>query len=74
MAKEMSKCKNCHCDCHCNGELHADDYGVCTCDNCKCKGKRTYKYAKDHGLDMSFENEIVYDKWKLLCFLYYAPM
>ena len=58
----MSKCKNCHCNCHCDGDLHADDYGVCTCDNCKCNGKRTYKYAKDHGLDMSFESEIVYDK------------
>ena len=58
----MSKCKNCHCNCHCNEDLHADDYGVCTCDNCKCKGKRTYKYKKDHATDMSFENEIVYDK------------
>ena len=58
----MNKCKNCHCNCHCDGDLHADDYGVCTCDNCKCNGKRTYKYAKDHGLAMSFENEIIYDK------------
>ena len=58
----MAKCKNCHCNCHCDGDLHADDYGVCTCDNCKCNKKRTYKYAKDHATDMSFENEIVYDK------------
>ena len=58
----MNKCKNCHCNCHCDGDLHADDYGVCTCDNCKCNGKRTYKYKKDHGLDMSFENEVIYDK------------
>ena len=58
----MNKCKNCHCNCHCDGDLHADDYGVCTCDNCKCNNKRTYKYAKDHASDMSFENEIVYDK------------
>ena len=57
----MAKCKNCHCNCHCDGDLHADDYGVCTCDNCKCNNKRTYKYAKDHATDMSFENEIVYD-------------
>ena len=57
----MSKCKNCHCNCHCDGDLHADDYGVCTCDNCKCNNKRTYKYAKDHALDMSFENEVKYD-------------
>ena len=58
--KKMSKCKNCHCDCHCSGDLHADDYGVCTCDNCKC-GKRTYKYQKEHATDMSFENEVKYD-------------
>ena len=58
----VTKCKNCHCNCHCDGDLHADDYGVCTCDNCKCNNKRTYKYAKDHATDMSFENEIVYDK------------
>jgi len=31
------KCKNCHCDCHCSGDLHADEYGVCTCENCTCK-------------------------------------
>ena len=58
----MSKCKDCHHNCHCNGDLHADEYGTCTCDNCKCNNKRTYKYAKDHATDMSFENEIVYDK------------
>ena len=55
----MYKCKNCHCNCHCDGELHADDYGVCTCDDCTCK--RTYKKQKDHATDMSFENEIKYD-------------
>ena len=57
----MSKCKECHCDCHCSGDLHADDYGVCTCDNCKCGTKRTYKKEKDHGLDISFENEVKYE-------------
>ena len=36
----MSKCKNCHHNCHCNGDFHADEYGICTCDNCKCKDKR----------------------------------
>jgi len=35
--KKMKKCKNCNCKCHCDGELHADVYGVCTCDNCKCR-------------------------------------
>ena len=31
------KCKNCNCDCHCDGDLHSDVYGVCTCENCKCR-------------------------------------
>ena len=57
----MAKCKNCHCKCHCDGDLHADDYGVCTCDNCKCGTKRTYKKETDHGLDISFENEVKYE-------------
>ena len=55
----MAKCKDCHCDCQCDGDLHADDYGVCTCDDCTCK--RTYKKEKDHGHDMSYENEVKYD-------------
>jgi hypothetical protein len=57
----MSRCKNCHCKCHCDGDLHADDYGVCVCDNCRCGKKRTYKYQKDHATDMSFENEVRYE-------------
>jgi len=31
------KCKQCHHDCHCKEELHSDEYGLCTCDECKCK-------------------------------------
>ena len=48
----MSKCKNCYCDCHCNGDLHADDYGVWTCENCECKSKVE---------DKSYEDEVKYD-------------
>ena len=33
----MMKCKNCNCDCHCDGDLHGDVYGLCTCENCKCR-------------------------------------
>ena len=29
-------CKKCYHDCHCDGDLHADEYGICTCENCKC--------------------------------------
>ena len=34
------KCKDCHHKCHCDGDLHADEYGVCTCDNCECEDDR----------------------------------
>jgi hypothetical protein len=62
--KMANKCKNCHCDCHCKNDLHVPDSsldtgGACTCENCECK--RTYKKEKDHGTDISFENEVVYD-------------
>ena len=57
----MTKCKNCHCDCHCSENLHGHHYDgdLCACDDCKCK--RVYKYKKDHATDMSFENEVKYD-------------
>ena len=57
----MSKCSKCHCRCHCDGELHSHHYDgdLCTCDNCQCK--RTYKKEKDHGNDISYENEVKYD-------------
>ena len=29
-------CKNCYHECHCNDPLHADEYGLCTCEECKC--------------------------------------
>ena len=59
--KKMSKCKNCHCDCHCEESLHSHHYDgdLCTCNNCKCK--RTYEKQKDHGTDISYENEVKYD-------------
>ena len=32
-------CKKCYHPCHCGEEkeLHADEYGVCTCEGCECK-------------------------------------
>jgi hypothetical protein len=59
LRKKMSKCKKCNHDCHCNGDLHADEYGLCVCEDCQCK--REYKKEKDHGTDMSYENEVKYD-------------
>ena len=46
--EKMNKCKKCDHDCHCNGQLHTDVYGVCTCENCECHSKAE---------DKSFENE-----------------
>ena len=33
----IDKCKECNCNCHCNIKEHSDLYGVCACDNCKCR-------------------------------------
>ena len=48
----MGKCKDCHCKCHCNEDLHAHNYDgdLCTCDNCACKK------AKDKAEDSTYEN------------------
>ena len=55
-------CSECHHDCHCEGDLHADEYGVCTCEDCKCSTvKRVESTTKD-------SNEWLdgYNKWKKL--------
>ena len=52
----MTTCKTCHHPCHCQQDLHADEYGICTCDECNCK--KTYKKRKDYDTDMSYENEV----------------
>ena len=56
MGKKL--CSKCHHPCHCgeDNDLHADEYGVCTCEDCNCK--RTYKKQKDHGTDITYENEV----------------
>ena len=35
----MNKCESCNCNCHCNVKGHSELYGVCPCENCKCKEK-----------------------------------
>ena len=46
----MSKCNKCFHPCHCaeDKSLHADIYGVCTCEQCNCE--------KSKAEDASFEN------------------
>ncbi len=34
--EETKTCKDCHHKCHCDEGLHADEYGLCTCEECKC--------------------------------------
>ena len=31
------KCKQCFHKCQCKEELHSDEYGICTCEECECK-------------------------------------
>ena len=31
------KCEHCNHECHCEEQLHADEYGLCTCEDCGCK-------------------------------------
>ena len=53
----MAKCTKCFHNCHCNGDLHADEYGTCACDNCECINKQA------RAEDSTYENnsEIVVD-------------
>jgi len=32
---QVAECTSCHHECHCDDGLHADEYGICTCDVCK---------------------------------------
>jgi len=32
---KVAECTSCHHECHCDDGLHADEYGICTCDICK---------------------------------------
>ena len=39
---EMTKCKNCYHDCHCDGDLHSDEYGICVCEDCQCEKEKDF--------------------------------
>jgi len=32
----MIECNKCYHPCHCDEELHADEYGICPCEHCYC--------------------------------------
>ena len=48
------KCKDCYHTCHCDGDLHADEYGVCTCENCECEDDRI---QNSEGVDETSTNQ-----------------
>ena len=55
-------CTNCHHDCHCKDDLHSDEYGICTCEDCKCSAvKHVESTTKD-----SYEWLDRYNEWKKL--------
>jgi len=56
MGKKL--CNKCHHPCHCgeDNDLHAKKHGMCICEGCACK--RVYKNQKDHGTDITYENEV----------------
>jgi len=46
-----SSCSKCFHPCHCgeDNKLHAEEYGICTCEGCECK---------DSSVDKTYENEV----------------
>ena len=60
---EKIVCFKCHHDCHCNGDLHSDEYGICTCEDCGCPYNEMYKTASD-TTQRSKEWVDGYNKWK----------
>ena len=51
------KCKKCYHDCHCNEELHADEYGLCTCEKCMC-GKGSKNGSKSAKTNRKIKNVV----------------
>jgi|TARA_R100000482_G_C5072203_1_gene122040 hypothetical protein len=40
---DIKTCQKCYHPCHCgeDNDLHADEYGVCTCEGCECLKPKT---------------------------------
>tara|TARA_Y100001951_G_scaffold86192_1_gene76478 strand:- start:934 stop:1119 length:186 start_codon:yes stop_codon:yes gene_type:complete len=50
------KCKDCHCNCHCDGNLHNHHYDgdPCTCEDCHCSKNDKLEQAGN----LTYENEV----------------
>ncbi len=44
-----TECKKCHHECHCDGDLHGDEYGLCTCDDCQCSKNKSLDEESFNG-------------------------
>ena len=53
--EDVTVCKKCHHPCHCDGDLHADEYGLCTCDDCKCSPPKKSKKTESEKLQDDLE-------------------
>ena len=60
----MNNCKDCNCNCHCNVKGHSDLYGVCPCENCKCKEKEVIVDDKNECLSCQQKGETMAKKKK----------
>ena len=52
----MAKCTKCFHDCHCSGDLHADEYGSCACKSCDCINKQ--ERAHDSTYETSYKSDV----------------
>ena len=43
------KCKDCHCNCHCDSAFHNHHYDgdPCTCENCHCSKAENLTYENE---------------------------
>jgi len=45
---KVAECTSCHHECHCDDGLHADEYGICTCE--KCKHTENYEDEEEYNI------------------------
>ena len=45
---QVAKCSSCHHECHCDDGLHADEYGICTCE--KCNHREDYEDEEEYNI------------------------
>ena len=46
---KVAECNDCHHECHCDDDLHADEYGICTCE--KCNHEEDYEKEEKYNIE-----------------------